>query len=173
MLSAANNKDLRMSYPIEGGELSMRTFQPYRSALLPLWRFHNVEVATKSSKDLWERFEDYDDRNDFVGMDMVRKLLQIGMMRTQMKSYFKDRIKYNDEGNVLPNSEGRQRNQEMDNTSRIFQKYFDYTRTHQGYIAKKKVFMREKRNERREKALEKKAEARRREKHREEQRKDN
>jgi hypothetical protein len=75
--SAATDKTLRMSYRIGRGEQGVLTFEPYKSTLLPLWRFRTVAIAKKSSEDLWERFEDYDRREDFVGMDMTRKFIQM------------------------------------------------------------------------------------------------
>ena len=156
-MSAANNKDLRMSYDIDRGELSMMSFEPYKSTLFPLWRLHNAEVATKSAMDLWERFLDYDDRNDFVGMDMARKLIQLGMIRTRMGSMPKGMRKHNDAGNILSTNEGHRRNQEMENASRMFQKHFDRARIHKGYNAKKRAFQREKTRKRKNEALEERA----------------
>lgn len=66
-----------MSYRIARGEQGVLTFEPYKSALLPLWRFRTPEVARKSSQDLWSRFEQYDREDDFVGMDMTRKFIQM------------------------------------------------------------------------------------------------
>jgi len=76
-MPAATNISLRMSYRIGRGEQGVLTFEPYKSALLPLWRFRTAEIARKSSQDLWEKFEDYDQREDFVGMDMTRKFIQM------------------------------------------------------------------------------------------------
>lgn len=69
--------DHLMSYRIGRGEQGVLTFEPYKSSLLPLWRFRTPEVARKSSKDLWARFEQYDREDDFVGMDMCRKSIQM------------------------------------------------------------------------------------------------
>lgn len=66
-----------MSYRIARGEQGVLTFEPYKSALLPLWRFRTPDVARKSSTDLWKRFEEYNDEDDFVGMDMCRKFIQM------------------------------------------------------------------------------------------------
>lgn len=76
-MSAATDKDLRMSYRIARGEQGVLTFEPYKSYLLPLWRFKTPEIARKSSRELWERFEQYDEEGDFVGMDMARKFIQM------------------------------------------------------------------------------------------------
>lgn len=144
-MSAANNKTLRMSYNIGHGEVGVMTFEPYKSKLLPLWRFRNADVATKSCKDLWEKFLDYDDRGDFVGMDMTRKFIQMGFTRAMRYVNHKGGRKYDDEGNILPISEGHEGKEEMRAASRIFQRHVELARRHQGYNAKKKIFMKEKR----------------------------
>lgn len=74
---AVNDKALRMSYRIARGEQGVLSFEPYKSAILPLWRFRTPDVARKSSQELWERFEHYDKEGDFVGMDMTRKFIQM------------------------------------------------------------------------------------------------
>ena len=66
-----------MSYRIGRGEQGVLTFEPYKSALLPLWRFKTAEIARQSSKQIYQKFEEYDAQNDFVGMDMCRKFLQM------------------------------------------------------------------------------------------------
>jgi len=66
-----------MSYRIGRGEQGVLTFEPYKSAILPSWRFKTPDIARKSSQDLWERFEQYDRDGDFVGMDMTRKFIQM------------------------------------------------------------------------------------------------
>jgi hypothetical protein len=76
-MSAAEDKALRMGYRIGRGEQGILTFEPYKSILLPLWRFRTVEIAGKSADELWARFEEYDREGDFVGMDMTRKFVQM------------------------------------------------------------------------------------------------
>lgn len=57
-----------MSYRIGRGEQGVLTFEPYKSTLLPHWRFRTVAIARESSSVLWEKFLDYDNEDDFVGM---------------------------------------------------------------------------------------------------------
>ena len=85
-MSAVTDKRLRMSYRIGRGEQGVLTFEPYKSALLPLWRFRTVEIARKSSDDLWRAFLDYDREGDFVGMDMARKFIQMVGVRAMEHS---------------------------------------------------------------------------------------
>lgn len=81
-MTCATDKSLRMSYRIGRGEQGVLTFEPYKSQLLPLWRFRTLAIAQKSSQDLWRAFQEYDDQDDFVGMDMARKFIQ--MVRQQI-----------------------------------------------------------------------------------------
>ena len=76
-MTATTDKALRMSYRIGRGEQGVLTFEPYKSSLLPLWRFKTPDIARKSSRELWDRFEQYDREGDFVGMDMTRKFIQM------------------------------------------------------------------------------------------------
>ena len=61
----------------------MLTFEPYKSYLLPLWRFRTPDIATQSSKLLWDEFEAFGERKDFVGQDMSRKFIQMGYTRSK------------------------------------------------------------------------------------------
>jgi hypothetical protein len=72
-----------MSYRIGRGETLVLTFEPYKSEILPLWRFKTPAIARKSSQEIWEKFLEYGEEGDFVGMDMGRKFLQMGMTRAK------------------------------------------------------------------------------------------
>ncbi|MCJ1366135.1 hypothetical protein MMC16_005260 [Acarospora aff. strigata] len=96
-MSATTNPSLRMSYRIGRGEQGVLTFEPYKSALLPLWRFRTLPIAKQSSEDLWDRFLFYDAQNDFVGMDMARKFIQMGMTRAKRYANYKGGRKYDRE----------------------------------------------------------------------------
>jgi hypothetical protein len=71
------SKAHKMSYRIGRGEQGVLTFEPYKSAILPLWRFKTPAIARQSSKQIYAKFEEYDELDDFVGMDMCRKFLQM------------------------------------------------------------------------------------------------
>ena len=77
-----------MSYRIGRGEQGVLTFEPYKSRLLPLWRFKTPDIARKSSQDLWEKFEKYDIQGDFVGMDMTRKFMQMVFLPFSLSSTY-------------------------------------------------------------------------------------
>lgn len=67
----------RMAYRIGRGEQGVLTFEPYKSAILPQWRFRTPEIARESSQVLWARFQEFGEEGDFIGMDMTRKFIQM------------------------------------------------------------------------------------------------
>ena len=81
-------------YPIGRGERGVLTIEPYKSELLPLWRFKTPDIATRSAADLLERYAAYKAVNDFVGMDMARKFLQMGYTRSRRYARHKGGRKY-------------------------------------------------------------------------------
>ncbi len=70
-------------YRIGVGEQGVLLVEPYKSELLPLWRFKTVELAKESSKAIFAQFEKYLQEKDFVGADMARKYLQMGFTRAR------------------------------------------------------------------------------------------
>jgi hypothetical protein len=68
-------------YEIGRGERGVFKVQPYKSELLPLWAFKTPDDARESSEAIWAKFERYRDAEDFVGMDVARKYLQMGYTR--------------------------------------------------------------------------------------------
>ncbi len=70
-------------YRVGKGEQGVLIAEPYKSELLPLWRFRDVTVARASAAALWQAFVAYRQARDFVGMDMARKFLQMGFTRAR------------------------------------------------------------------------------------------
>lgn len=92
-------------YRIARGEQGVLVVEPYKSELLPLWRFKTVGMAEVSSKALFKKFEDYKTKNDFVGMDMARKFIQMGFTRSRRYANHRSGKKYI--GAVPPAMKGR------------------------------------------------------------------
>jgi hypothetical protein len=87
-------------YRVGRGEQGVLLVEPYKSEILPLWSFRNVTAARKSSRAIYERYLEYRAENDFVGMDMARKFLQMGFTRARRYANRSDGRKY-DEGSRL------------------------------------------------------------------------
>ncbi len=84
-------------YRIGVGEQGVLLVEPYKSEILPFWKFKNVELATKSSREIYDLFEKYLKNNDFVGADMARKYLQMGFTRARRYANHADGNKYSQE----------------------------------------------------------------------------
>jgi hypothetical protein len=89
-------------YQVGVGEQGVLLVEPYKSELLPYWRFRTPEIAKEASQKLYEMFLDYKAKGDFVGMDMARKFLQMGWTRSRRYANHKTGRKWNaDKSKVL------------------------------------------------------------------------
>ena len=84
-------------YRIGKGEQGVLLVEPYKSELLPHWKFATVEVAERSSARIYEMFVAYLDAGDFPGADMARKFLQMGWTRARRYANHKGGRKYDPE----------------------------------------------------------------------------
>ncbi len=92
-------------YRVGRGEEGVLTAEPYKSELLPLWRFRTPEIAETSARALTSAFRTYAAVKDFVGMDMARKFLQMGFTRARRYANHASGRKYGPDGEVLPREE--------------------------------------------------------------------
>lgn len=93
-------------YQIGRGEQGVLSVEPYKSEILPHWKFKNPEVAQQSADRIYQMFLDYKSQEDFVGMDMARKFLQMGYTRSRRYANHKSGRKYGkDSKTVLPREE--------------------------------------------------------------------
>src|SRR5688572_16678427 len=58
-------------YRVGKGEQGVLLVEPYKSELLPLWRFRTPAIARRSALELYDKFLEYKRAGDFVGMDMT------------------------------------------------------------------------------------------------------
>jgi hypothetical protein len=68
--------------------------EPYKSEILPHWRFKTPEIAENSANKIYKLFLAYKKAKDFVGMDMARKFLQMGYTRSRRYANHKSGKKY-------------------------------------------------------------------------------
>lgn len=92
-------------YRVGKGEQGVLLVQPYKSELLPHWRFKTPDIARQSADTLYQMFLDYKEAGDFIGMDMARKFLQMGYTRSRRYANHKSGKKYN--GPVPEDQKGR------------------------------------------------------------------
>lgn len=89
-------------YRVGKGEQGVLMVEPYKSEILPHWRFRDPKEARASAKELVMKFNEYKSDEDFVGMDMTRKFIQMGYTRARRYANHKSGKKYGTDGKMLP-----------------------------------------------------------------------
>ncbi|MED2971938.1 DUF4385 domain-containing protein [Fictibacillus sp. B-59209] len=87
-------------YRVGRGEQGVLLAEPYKSEILPHWRFKTPEIALKSSQKIYGLFLNYKEKDDLVGMDMARKFLQMGYTRARRYANYKGGNNYGEDGKV-------------------------------------------------------------------------
>lgn len=81
-------------YRVGRGEQGVLLVEPYKSEILPHWRFKTVAEARKSAATIYKMFLAHKRAGDFVGMDMARKFLQMGYTRARRYANHRSGRKY-------------------------------------------------------------------------------
>ena len=89
-------------YRIGRGEQGVLLIRPYTDDICKHWRFKTPTEAFISSTKILFEYHVYKDKEDFVGMDMCRKFLEMGFTRARRYANHKDGKKYDKDGNVKP-----------------------------------------------------------------------
>lgn len=132
---AYRNTDFRKhpeKYVIGRGEQGVLMAEPYKSEILPYWKFATPEKAKQSAAKIYSMFEDYKIKNDFVGMDMARKFLQMGFTRARRYANHSSGNKYTSDGKVIQQDAGSEDSEKAE-SARIFKQYYDIARQDKTY----------------------------------------
>ncbi|RKQ96283.1 uncharacterized protein DUF4385 [Kushneria sinocarnis] len=125
-------------YRVGRGEQGVLTIEPYKGELLPHWRFRTSDIARESSQTLLAMFEQYRRDDDFVGMDMARKFIQMGYTRARRYANYRGGRKYDRQGRI--------NEREIDETkaeaARIFEDVWKQVREDEDYLARKREHQR-------------------------------
>ena len=73
----------RKLYRIGRGEQGVLLVRPYTNDICAHWKFRTPEIAVESSNKIFAMYLDYRDEEDFIGMDMCRKFLEMGFTRAR------------------------------------------------------------------------------------------
>ena len=92
--------ETRKLYRIGRGEQGVLLVRPYTNDICSHWRFVDEEAATKSSHKIYQMFCEYKRRDDFIGMDMARKFLEMGFTRARRYANHSSGRKYAEDGSV-------------------------------------------------------------------------
>ena len=85
-------------YEIGRGEEGVFKVQPYKDELLELWGFADRSSADAGGEAIYEKYREYRAREEFVGMDMARKYLQMGYTRAMRYARYPGGQKYDEDG---------------------------------------------------------------------------
>lgn len=126
-------------YVVGKGEQGVLIAEPYKSEILPHWKFKTPEIAEKSAKKIYAMFLEYKKQSDFVGMDMARKFLQMGFTRSRRYANHSSGKKYSEDGSVKPQNTSWQTNEKAQ-SAEIFYEYYNKARLDAGYKSLKESF---------------------------------
>ncbi len=121
-------------YRVGRGEQGVLLVEPYKGEILPHWRFKTPDIARESSEKIYEMYLEYKKQDDFVGMDMARKFLQMGYTRGRRYTNYKGGRKYDEDGNINE----RQIDEEKAESAAIFETLWKKVRKDEDYLEKKK-----------------------------------
>jgi uncharacterized protein DUF4385 len=146
-------------YRIGKGEQGVLLVEPYRSEILPYWRFKTEAIAKKSAEKIYSMFEEYLKNDDFIGADISRKYLQMGFTRARRYANHKSGRKYEKEdpdrtaglaypyssgsrnkGNKILKQERDALNNEKAKAADIFKHYWFMAKDHPRYQKQKTEF---------------------------------
>jgi len=116
-------------YRIGPGEKGVLTVEPYKSEILPHWKFKTPDEAEKSSSKILNMFKEYLDIEDFVGADMARKFLRMGMTRAKRYAKHPSGKKYDEKGELRPENF----DQEKQKSSDIFKEKWQLAKDNKRY----------------------------------------
>lgn len=131
------NSDTKKLYRIGRGEQGVLLVRPYTEDICQYWRFRDETTARKSAVKIYEMFCSYSRNNDFIGMDMARKFLEMGFTRARRYANHSNGKKYSETGEVLPQSEDAL-TCEKARAARIFKEYRDIVAKDLNYVKMRK-----------------------------------
>ncbi len=118
-------------YEVGRGEEGVFKVEPYKSELLPLWGYADEETAREAADAIYERYEQYRDGDEFVGMDMARKYLQMGYTRSMRYARYSGGRKYDDDGVERDPTEWA--DEEKRAAALVFEEYLERVREDEAY----------------------------------------
>ncbi len=121
-------------YRVGKGEQGVLLVEPYKSEILPHWRFRTPEIAEESADAIYQLFLTYKEKKDFVGMDMARKFLQMGYTRSRRYANYKGGKKYSKDGE----RNERKIDEQKAESAAIFMKKWKEVRENKEYLTFKK-----------------------------------
>ena len=124
-------------YRIGRGEQGVLLVRPYTDDICKYWRFKTPEEAVVSSIKILHMYHTYKGEEDFVGMDMCRKFLEMGFTRARRYANHKDGKKYGKDGKILPQEKDWATSEKAKSAKR-FKEFRDLVTQDEFYISMRK-----------------------------------
>lgn len=121
-------------YQVGRGEQGVLLVEPYKSEILPFWRYKDKASAMKSAEQIYQLFEAYRQQDDFVGMDMARKFIQMGYTRARRYANYKGGKKYAEDGSLIT----RGNDPIKAAAATVFKGWWDKIRQDEDYLKRKR-----------------------------------
>ena len=127
----------RQLYRIGRGEQGVLLVRPYTNDICSHWRVVIESVARKSADKIYSMYVDYKDQQDFIGMDMARKFLEMGFTRSRRYANHSNGKKYAEDGSIRPQSPDAL-HCEKARSARVFKKMRDKVAKDETYVTMRK-----------------------------------
>ena len=130
--------ETRQLYRIGRGEQGVLLVRPYTNDICAHWRFKTPDEAVKSSNKILDMFLDYWLEEDFIGMDMCRKFLEMGVTRARRYANHNSGRKYKKGTKEVLPQEPDHMTSKFAESARIFKKVRDYVAKSPAYVMMRK-----------------------------------
>ena len=131
-------KSIRQLYRIGRGEQGVLLVRPYTDDICKYWKFKTPKIAEKSAQKIYEMYADYRVKNDFIGMDMCRKFLEMGFTRARRYANHNSGRKYKKgTKEVLPQEEDNLSSKYAE-SAKVFKKVRDIVAKSDVYVKMRK-----------------------------------
>ena len=131
------DEETRKLYRIGRGEQGVLLVRPYTNDICAHWRFKTPKIAIESAHAIFDMYLDYLEQQDFIGMDMCRKFLEMGFTRSRRYANHRTGKKYDDEGKVRP-QEPDHATCDFAKSAKVFKKVRDIVAKSDTYVKMRK-----------------------------------
>ena len=133
-----SDEETRKLYRIGRGEQGVLLVRPYTHDICRFWRFKTPDEAVKSSNKIFAMYLDYRDEEDFIGMDMCRKFLEMGFTRARRYANHNSGRKYKKGTKEVLPQEADHETSKYAESARIFKKVRDIVAKSEIYVKMRK-----------------------------------
>ena len=133
------DKKIRKLYRIGRGEQGVLLVRPYTDDICKYWKFRTPTIAYQSANQIYFTYAQYRAKNDFIGMDMCRKFLEMGFTRARRYANHKDGKKYDKNGKIRP-QEKDWATSDKAKSAKIFKEFRDRVTKDSKYISMRKMW---------------------------------